>query len=366
MFKLSSIGTKKWTDEDIQRYVGSFKHSALAYTENEAIRSKAASGGVISAFLIHLLKHKHIDGALLVKSEIQDDNVVPTFFIATTEEEVLAARGSKYSAVHFYRDAWPQIENFTGKLAVVGLPCDITMLKRLIEKHDAKEKIAITIGLFCGHNSEACLTESIIKKMKGENTAPVESFCYRKGHWRGELELTLKDGTSETKPFNYFSTYQNLYFFAQPKCHSCNDHFGYDADISVGDTWLYSLKEHPIKHNSVIIRSDTALKLYQQACEHGALHSEETPITTIMDGQSRTMPFHHSVGSRSKVASLLGVNVKNEKEVPPEWHHTIVAFFVLLNEKISRSKSGKKIILSIPRPVLKLYLYCLKGLELLK
>ena len=54
-------------------------------------------------------------------------------YIATNREEVLAARGSKYTAINFPRQALPLIKAFDGKLAVLTLPCDASYLRRKIK-----------------------------------------------------------------------------------------------------------------------------------------------------------------------------------------------------------------------------------------
>ena len=107
--------------------VGPWRDSWLAHASNPGIRECAASGGVVSSLLIGMLERRDIDGALVCATVVEDHQVRPHFFIATTAEEVLSARGSTYVATRFGRDALPLIERFEGRLAVVGLPCDLTL-----------------------------------------------------------------------------------------------------------------------------------------------------------------------------------------------------------------------------------------------
>ena len=46
------------------------------------------------------------------------------------------------------------------------------------------------------------------------------------------------------------------FFFSEKKCLACYDHYGYDADISVGDIWSYHLKNNPIKHTALVIKNE--------------------------------------------------------------------------------------------------------------
>ncbi len=236
---------KQWSAEKVQKYIGNFKKSWFAYASSETIRENAASGGVITALLAFLLKEGDIDGALVCRSIIADGKVRPQFFIAESEKELLAAQGSKYIAVDFNQDALPLIRAFKGKLAVVALPCDTTHLRHACENDpQLKEKIALVITLFCGHNSRPELTDMITRKLTQRRTSP-QGFRYRQGHWRGSLQAEFEDGEKVEKPFSYFSDYQNLYFFCQQKCHHCNDHTGYNSDISAGDIWSLRMKDNP-------------------------------------------------------------------------------------------------------------------------
>ena len=76
--------------------------------------------------------------------------------------------------------------SYKGKLAVVALPCDTTHLRHACETDPKlKEKIALVITLFCGHNSRPELTDMITRKLsKGERV--LKDFRYRQGHWRGK------------------------------------------------------------------------------------------------------------------------------------------------------------------------------------
>ena len=45
------------------------------------------------------------------------------------------------------------------------------------------------------------------------------------------------------------------------------------------------------------------------------------------------------------------------------WWTNAIAFIALLNERVSCTRIGRAIILRAPHPVIRLYLYLLKGLE---
>jgi len=363
MNRIAGILNKNWPPEQVQKYIGGFKNTWFAYASSETLRKSAASGGVISALLAYLIKEGDIDGALVCKSIVADGKVRPQFFIARNEEELLAAQGSKYIAVDFNQDALPLIRSFKGKLAVVALPCDTTHLRRASETDPKlKEKITLVITLFCTHNSHPELTDMITLKLsKGGRV--LKDFRYRQGHWRGSLMAEFEDGGKVEKPFSYFSLYQNLYFFCQQKCHHCNDHTGYNGDLSVGDIWSLRMKDNPVKHNAVITRTLAGDAAFKRALDAGVITANAEPIDEICKGQARSLPFHYNTTARAKAGRLLGVKIKDTVNEKVRFIDLLVAWMALFNERASRSPGGQKLIRRTPRFLLILYLYLIKGLE---
>jgi coenzyme F420-reducing hydrogenase beta subunit len=284
------------------------------------------------------------------------------FEIARTRAEVLAAQGSKYMPVYF-RHAEALIRSFEGKLAAVLLPCDAKALARLRRDEpsiDATMEFVIT--LFCGHNSERALTDAMVERFSARGDT-LTDFRHRFGHWRGNLRLTFANRPPVVRKFAEFSDYQNLFLFAQRKCHACFDHTGFYCDLSAGDVWSQRLKHDPVKHSGVFVRSDRAQSVFDQLVAQGAIAAQRVSVRDICNGQSRSLPFHYNVSARSRVSGIFGMRLKDLTETKVKWNDVIVAFFVMLNERVTRSPTGQRIVLKIPRPILKAYLMFLKGLE---
>ena len=159
---------KEWSNEQVQNYVGSYKASYLAHaTDPLIVRRNAASGGVVSALLIHGLHSDIFDGIVTCKTVLINGKVRAKFEIATTIDEVLDAQGSKYVETQFLKEVLPLLHSFKGRLAVVGLPCDISALRHRCEKEPSLEKkVVLTIALFCGHNSRTALVDEITSRLE--------------------------------------------------------------------------------------------------------------------------------------------------------------------------------------------------------
>lgn len=360
-----SVGRKTWSDEDVAKYVGPFREVYFTYATDESLRRDAASGGSTTALLTHMLETDKIDGALVIRSRVENGKVECGYEIAQTREDLIAAQGSKYMAVRFGHDGLPKIRAFDGRLAAVLLPCDCTVLMRARQQdQELDRKIKLVIALVCGHNSERHLTDRVTEKL-GRGHGELVSYRYRSGHWRGRLSAEFSDGYKVSKPFNYFSDYRNLYICAQRKCHACHDHFGYNCDISAGDIWSLKMRHHPIKHTALVTRTDAGTTAVTSAQAAGLLNCEREDVREILDGQSRTLPFHYNTTARARVGWLLGVNVKDSVREKVKWNDYVTAFIALSNERVSRWPWGRWLLLHIPRPVVRAYLYFFKGLELI-
>lgn len=358
------IGRRSWSDDDVQKYMGQFTSCWLTYATDASLRERSASGGSTTAILAFLLESGEIDGAMVVQGWVDDEGHIRAGFeIATDTASLRKAQGSKYQAVRFGKRELQMIAAFDGRLAFVLLPCDASKLARArSNRPEIDEKIAFVIALYCGHNSEPELAQGVAEKLapKGER---LTDFHYRSGHWRGVLRARYSDDSEVVAHHNEFKNYYNLYFFAQPKCNHCFDHFGYDCDMSVGDIWTMAMREHPIKHTAIVNRNAIADRFLSDAIGAGVLAASETDVRDILDGQSRTLPFHYNVSARARVGRLFGLKIVDRVHEHVRLRDLLVAFIILSNQRFSRTSLGRRVILRLPQPVVRAYLMALKALE---
>lgn len=364
---IDKLTKKKWSEAEMDAMLGVSRAAYLTHAADDGIREQAASGGTSSALMVAALESGRIDGAIVCRTFVEDGKVRAHFVLARTREEILDARGSKYVETRFLREVLPILEENEGRFAVCGLPCDISNLKRWEEKNPKLAgKVALRMAFLCGHNSRKELIDGITCKLcKLADGGNLVDYKFRTGHWRGELSATFDNGKVATKPFSYFSDYRNLYFFAERKCVACIDHFGYDADISMGDVWLYALRDSPIKHTGILVRSERAAEIFDAAVADGGIIAEEVARETILDGQTRIAPTHYNVTARSRAGKWLGVKIPDRhgmKVGPIKWFS---AFLGLADMRWSES-SRANLIFRIPRPILRCYLIFKKGIESIK
>lgn len=140
-------GKKKILDyRNPDKYLGPHVACRKGYAADASIRENAASGGMVTALLCHLLKTGQIDGAWVTKTEVTDGKLGYRTYIAVTEEEIRDASSSVYMNIPLLKHV-DLVRNFEGRVAVVMTPCMLAGLTRLMEKETAlRQKIVLETG----------------------------------------------------------------------------------------------------------------------------------------------------------------------------------------------------------------------------
>ena len=166
------------------RYMGSHLLCRMGYASDAAIRNNAASGGMVTALLCHLLKNREIDGAWVVKTAFtaQGELTYKTG-IATSVREICEASSSVYMKIPMLsKPNLEQLRAFDGRLAVVLTPCMMRAFCSILEKDDElRRKTVLKIGLFCSGTHDKKATEYALDKC-GIARAGAKRLYYRKGH----------------------------------------------------------------------------------------------------------------------------------------------------------------------------------------
>ena len=351
----------KLTSRNQNLYLGSIENSYLGYSNDENIISKAASGGIISTLISNLLDKKKIDGALVCRQIMKGDKISFEVKIITKPNEIIEFGGSVYFDVPILSDI-NLIRNFKGKLAVVGLPCQLRLLSDICHRDkEISKKIVLKIGLFCGHNSRRELLLEVLRKKKIQEKE-VKKVIFRRGHWRGKMHIYLKNGKVKIFPFQHFNTYQNLHFDSLKRCIYCFDHTAEFSDISCGDAWLNYLKKDPIKHSVIMARNEKGNGILKELRRDGTIYLMKIEPEIVFKSQKRALIYHKSIEARSRMGKLLGFNIKypSEYENTSRWNDYLAAVIVLLNIKMSFDTHVRRLIFLVPRKILYPYLFLFK------
>ena len=243
-------------------YLGRYIAIYSGYSDDYEIRYHGASGGLVTQFLIYMLEKHIIRGAVVTAF----DSSSPSLFkpiIATTKEEILEARSTKYTQVSF-SGIIKSLKEMDGKFIVVGLPCHLQAFRQ-VESLDKqlKSKIFAYFGLYCSSGRTTNMTEYVFKDydIHKEN---LEYFAYRDEGCLGSLVAKESGSCSSVKKHNFQSYYQPLRAIFEPKrCLTCIDYFSELADVSFGDLHIAPFSNDRIGISSFIVRNNSLLDIIE-------------------------------------------------------------------------------------------------------
>lgn len=251
--------------------LGDYLKCFMGCSTDAKIREKAASGGVVSGFLIWLLDNKKIDGAIVTRFNKEMPLKVETI-IASTKEDILSAKGSKYSPVSLHCVLKLLKKADGNRYVAVGLPCQVQGMRKLLDvDKKLSNKIIGVFSLFCSGSQTFNYTEYILKQCGG-NIDNLKYLAYREGSPTGMV--------AKGKGFDFFKEYVRYNMplkgtFYPKRCLLCVDMFGELADINFGDIHIEDVKEAGTGINGIIVRDKNWLNLLHEAEKSGALQLNE-------------------------------------------------------------------------------------------
>jgi coenzyme F420 hydrogenase subunit beta len=281
---LNGYANKLYCDDCVRnnKYIGRYVQCYTGHSNDEDLRYHSASGGMVSQFLIWLLNNNHIDGAVVTRFDKESPLKVRTY-IATTKEEVLAAKSSKYSPVSFH-DVAKEIKAAEGKrYVVVGLPCHIEGMRKLMDKDQKlKEKIIGLFAIYCSGTRTFNFTEYLFKS-RGIDVNKVEYLAYRDNGCLGGMVVKGLN-------IDYYEDYQRYAhplrtIFFPRRCLLCADHFGELADICFGDIHVKPFSDDKIGINSMVVRNTFWNDLLQKAYKSGVISLQILDKDVLLSSQ---------------------------------------------------------------------------------
>lgn len=230
----------------------------------------AQDAGVTTALIRFMFREKMIDAALLVD---KDARWVPQPFIATSEEEVSRAAGSKYTATPAASLLKSAIEKYE-RIAFVGEPCQINAIRNLQKRNDPRYpvgRIVFIFGLFCaesfayGSDQMPGYSHFVEKEMG----IPLEQV------WRFDIKrnnlLAFSEDKSEERPLT------EMKHLAWPMCFACTDFAAELADLSLGAVGSRN------DENTLVIRSQKGANLVEKAVDAGIIQLGDIRNTAIVE-----------------------------------------------------------------------------------
>ena len=196
--------------------------------------------------------------------------------VSRTAGEIARGAKSRYHPVEM-SGVLAHIRAVPGRYAVVGVPCFVKALHLLrAEEPVLAERIAFTLGLFCGHMKSARMIESFAWQMGTDISEVVRAEHRIKDPSRAAnvytAEIELKSGEVRRRDWSNMADGDwGAGFFMNPACDWCDDVIAETADVSFGDAWLEPYSSDGGGTNVVVVRSPVVASLVEAGIAEGRL-----------------------------------------------------------------------------------------------
>ena len=249
-------------------FTGTYENIYIGNATDESVRRTAASGGILSAILIWLLEKGMIRGAVVLGMSEKEPWLTKAF-IATTREEILYAAQSKY-IISSVNEILPEIENFDGKLAYVGLPGQVQSIRLLQQAgHPAVKNIEYILGPFYGNTLHFSSVKSFLRSYGEKDYRQIKKLYFRYGEWPGNMHIEMESGRTIELP-KFHANYL-IPFHIMKNSLLCSDLSNEFTDISGGDAWAPVYEERGKGFSMVVSRSEKGQRMLDTMMQEGLL-----------------------------------------------------------------------------------------------
>jgi len=216
-----------WVREASKMVLGNYKSVVSARSSDKGILSMAQDGGIVTQLFAFALEEGIIDGAIVAGQG--DEPWKPEPVVATTKQELLDARGTRYTIspnMSLIKEATRSYG--LDKVGIVGTPCQIQALRKAqlypIGMRNVPDSIALAIGIFCMENFPYQGLEALVED---HCTVKMES-AVRMDIGKGKFSVYTERGAVSQVPLKVTHKYE------QPGCGVCLDYVANLADVSTG------------------------------------------------------------------------------------------------------------------------------------
>ncbi len=217
-------GRSRNLDDDNELYFG-VQEQMMAARKKEPLPG-AQWTGIVSTIACEMLNQGIVEGVICVQNTTED-RFQPMPVVATTPEEVLAAKVNK-PTLSPNLSVLEQVEKSGFKrLLVIGVGCQIQAL-RAVQKNLGLEKLYV-LGTPCVDN----VTRAGLQKFLDTTSKSPDTVVHYEFMQDFRVHFKHEDGSIEKVPFFGLKTNQLKDVFA-PSCMSCFDYTNSLADLVVG------------------------------------------------------------------------------------------------------------------------------------
>jgi len=243
-------------------------HSVLASKATDArTSSMGQGGGTVTAIVAHSLKQGLVDSAILTSASA--DAAFPGGIVVEDVEQAYACAGSKYVGAHSLAALRKALDMGKQSIAVVGLPCQVLSVRKMmlsdVKQEDIRRRIKLVVGLFCNWAFSAREFTAFLAErfpdaaIRRIHIPPPPANCLEVETPQGIIAISLEE----------------VRRFIQNACGQCPDMTSELADLSIG---MYEGKPG---WNTLVVRSDLGQRIINEMVASGVLETEIFPEANL-------------------------------------------------------------------------------------
>ncbi|WP_448598891.1 Coenzyme F420 hydrogenase/dehydrogenase, beta subunit C-terminal domain [Thermoleptolyngbya sp.] len=252
--------------------------------------------GIVSSIAIEMLNRGLVEGVVCVQNT-EEDRFQPKPVIATTPEEILAARVNKPTLSPNLSVLELVEQSGMKKLLVIGVGCQIQAL-RAVQNKLGLEKLYV-LGTPCVDN----VTRAGLQKFLDTTSRSPATVVYYEFMQDFRVHFKHEDGSTETVPFFGLKTNELKDVFA-PSCMTCFDYVNSLADLVVGYMGA------PYGWQWIVVRNETGAEMLD-------LVKDQLETQPVMSQGDRRNAVQRSIPAYDKgvtlpmwAAKLMGVVIE--------------------------------------------------------
>ncbi|SMC73022.1 coenzyme F420 hydrogenase subunit beta [Desulfocicer vacuolatum DSM 3385] len=263
-------------------FVGKILSCYVGRASNKEIFNNSQSGGIVTAFLIYLLKTRQISAAIVATMQT---NISPRgqVTIATSVEELIKSQKSKYIPIPML-SVINQVKKFEKPVAFVGLPCHMHGLNNLFDfDPELKSKILIKIGLVC----DRVLTNAAVDFLgQSATNLPIKNLIFRDKqcpNYPGNPVIIAENGDKIILNASLRMAIKN--FFTPVRCRLCFDKLNIFSDVTLGDPHGLEGINRKLGESMIMIRTKTGHNIFDAILDDEAIAVRQIDYQNAITGQ---------------------------------------------------------------------------------
>ena len=248
---------------------GAYSSLSYAWAGDPDIRFRAATGGVLTALGMHLLKSGKAQFVLHVGAD-PERPMRSRWVISETPQQVVANTGSRYGPTSPLAGIETALER-RQPFAIIVKPCDLGAVHQLAKTDPRLDEFCVArLAMVCGGQSRLSKSQLVLKEF-GLTEDELTVFRYRGYGNPGRTRIETRDGRAFEK------TYLELWedeasWMLETRCKLCPEPLGEAADVAALDVWSGgSPTGEDAGLNGIVVRTAAGQALVESAVASGDL-----------------------------------------------------------------------------------------------